>query len=290
MNTDRSDARILVIGATGTIGNYLVSALSEKGVPFRVIARNPDKLPHLNTGSQPGVIIGDVTDKSVLVRALDGIDKVFLLYPDSADRGQKEGGIISEISNSDVKHVVKLSAYCAATQPPMSFGVSLSKTDQLLQHSGKAWTILRPYALMQNILKAESLIRGLGFYVTPFAGGRVAYIDANDVARVATQVLLEDGHNGKVYTLSGPEAVSRDDIANSLSNVLQKKVRFFAMPNPILRFVMRRQGVSAWEVARIYELAKMLASGGEEKVDPTFEMLCAEPPRNVDAFLRANMT
>jgi len=277
--------KILVTGATGKIGQHVVKLLADANIETRIVSRDQTKLDQLRYGENIELFSGDINRQTDLERALDDIEVVFLLYPDAADRIEKEGRIISQISESNVKRVVKLSAVSAGFSVPVSFGKPIAETDRQLQDSGNAWTILRPYALMQNILNAKTLVAKLNKFATPFGTGLVSYIDARDVALAAKHALLEPNHEGKIYNLSGPKAVSSNDIATSLSALTNRDVRYLRLPSFITKIAMRFDGISSWEVNKIYQLSDMIAAGGEANVEQGFFNLCGHSPRSLETFL-----
>ena len=92
--------------------------------------------------------------------------------------------------------------------------------------AGVAWTILRPHHFMQNLLDATVFDRKAGRVYSASGDGRIPFIDTRDIAAAAVATLTEDGHEGAVYTLTGPEAISYRDVTQILSRLLDRPLAY----------------------------------------------------------------
>jgi hypothetical protein len=146
---------------------------------------------------------------------------VFLLTIQSSRQPDWERSVIGAAARAGVARLVKLSVFRADERSPLRFARQHWQAERALEQSGLAWTIVRPVFLMQNL---RAMVRGGAIY-TAAGDGRVATIDARDIAAVAAAALTTPGHEGKIYTLTGPEALSFDDIASDLSQLCGKHIR-----------------------------------------------------------------
>jgi uncharacterized protein YbjT (DUF2867 family) len=215
---------ILVTGATGNVGAEVVRVLAEADVPVRALTRDASRAT-----PQPGVeyVSGDLNKPESVRPALEGARAVFLLpgYP-----GMEE--LLADAGRVGVERVVLLSGGSAGSSD-MSNAITryMAESERLVRESGLSWTFLRPSAFMSNTfqwlpqLKAGDLVRA------PFANVRTASVDPHDIAAVAARALSEDGHEGKIYMPTGPEALLPADRVRILGEVLGRDLRFEGQPD-----------------------------------------------------------
>jgi uncharacterized protein YbjT (DUF2867 family) len=116
--------------------------------------------------------------------------------------------------------------------------------------------------------------------------GRVAMIDARDVAAVAVAALTGPGHEGKTYTLTGPEAVTFDEVAAVLSARAGTPVRHLRVPSQRVRVGLEASGIPAWFAADMATLHELLARGYEDLVTDDVQSVTGQAPRGLSSFAR----
>jgi uncharacterized protein YbjT (DUF2867 family) len=215
---------ILVTGATGTIGSRVATELRDRGVPFRAAVH-----------SRPLPIEGVETralrweEPATVAAALEGVRSVFFVLSPAFDGRQMAAAarsLVRAAAEAGVERVVKISTY-AAEDEGYAHARWHRNVERELEQSGLRWTFLRPNNLMQNIVSdwGESIRRENAFHDSA-GDARYAWIDAGDVARVAAQALTEPGHEGRAYELTGPDAMTHADVADTLSRVLGRTIRY----------------------------------------------------------------
>lgn len=198
--------RILVTGATGTVGGRLIDRLLQRQAEMTVLMRNPDKTDFPSSVKK---IQGDLSNASVWADALTEIDCLFLLLIPEGD-----SKIIQYAENAGVKRIVALSD-----------GTKYS-TENALYHSKLGWTILHPVEFMKNTLTFwQKSIRADLTARTPFPDSKGALIHEADIAEAAEAVLCEPGHEGKSYVLTGPEVTTPRSRIADISRVLGKPIK-----------------------------------------------------------------
>ncbi|WP_040823430.1 NAD(P)H-binding protein [Nocardia jiangxiensis] len=214
---------ILVTGATGTVGRAVVDHLLASGVPVRALTRRPE------TAALPegvDVVRGDPADPNSVDGVMAGVDRVFLLTT-GPDLAAHDATLARAAADAGVSHVVKLSSGRtgdpAADDPIPTWHRA---GEQAVRASGVAWTMLRPLGFMSNALHWAGTVRTQDTVRAPFGQGRIAVIDPEDIAAVATVVLTESGHDGRIRTLSGPEPLSPADQTAILAEVLDRPLRY----------------------------------------------------------------
>jgi uncharacterized protein YbjT (DUF2867 family) len=259
---------ILVTGATGTVGREVVRQLHTAGCKVRALSRNPEKL---NFPEGVEAVSGDLTKLETLRAALDGVEKVFWMLPQEADFNFPQ---IAQ--HSGVRHIVLLSALA------VEFGVENAiarlhlNAEQAVRESGVAWTFLRPGGFMTNSLQWADSIRSEGVVRIPFGDISGAAIDSRDIAVVAAKALSSDGHEGKIYTLSGPEMVTPRQQVGILGDVLGRNLGFETISDDIAReYMLRRMPTEI--VDSLFDLSRR--GQGISTVLPTVEEVTGQAPR-----------
>ncbi|HET7578130.1 MAG TPA: SDR family oxidoreductase [Bacillales bacterium] len=212
---------ILITGATGNVGREIVKKLHKSGHKVRALSRNPEKA-ELPPGVE--VVAGDLSHPETLKNALDRIQKVFMIHVPGSDR-------FPEVAKqSGVRHIVFLSSSAIESKTDNAIGRFHLETEKLIRQSGVSWTFLRPGAFMTNTLQWASSIRSEMAVREPFGDVGTAPIDPRDIAAVATDVLVSSGHEGKIYTLTGPEVLTPEEQVRILSEVLGESIEFKNIP------------------------------------------------------------
>jgi uncharacterized protein YbjT (DUF2867 family) len=243
--------RILVVGATGTVGSQVLAQLMATGAPVRALFRNP------NAGALPPqveVVRGDLTLPETLDRCLDGIDTVFLVWvapavtvPSTIERIAKHARRIVFLS-APLK-----TAHPLFQQPNPSRAVA-EQIEQLIEASGLQWTFLRPGMFAANArrwwvpqIRAGDVVRW------PYLSVPSAPIDERDIAAVAVRALCEDGHAGAEYVLTGPQSLSQFEQVATIGRVLGRSLRIEELsPDEArreLHFVIPAFLLDAWAAA-----------------------------------------
>ncbi len=218
--------KILVTGATGTIGSFVCQGLKEMNADFTAMVRSEEKAKTLN---EKGIetVIGDLSDTASLENALSGMDKVFLLSVTSPESPKLQGNLVRVAKEKGVKHIVKVSALGTSLDSKFGIGRYHAMTERDIRDSGIAYTFLQPHSFMQNLIFDSATIKEQSAIYAPMADGKIGMVDARDIAAVAVKALSEEGHEGKTYILTGPKAISYYDIAKALSTHWEERLSMF---------------------------------------------------------------
>jgi uncharacterized protein YbjT (DUF2867 family) len=225
----------------------------------RVLVRDPAKARQ-GLGEQIEQAVGELDRPETVEAALAGVDRVFLLTTQSSQQPKWERSVIEAATRAGVGHLVKLSVFRADERSPLQIARQHGQAERALAESGVASTVLRPLFFMQNLLGMACD----GTIATAAGDGRVAMVDARDVAAVAVAVLTSSGHEGKVYTLSGPRALSFDEVARICSRQTGRPFRHLRVPPDAVRNALQAIGVPAWFAGDMAKLQEMLAAAPAE--------------------------
>lgn len=283
---------ILVTGATGQIGRELVRELGGARVKFRALVRSAGKAETIRAAGGEAVV-GDYTDPEALRGALAGTTSLFLLTPSGPDKVAVESRIVEAAGAAGVARVVKLSAIGADARDGMTFGRQHAEVERRIDELGLARTFLRPAYFMQNYLSFALTIRAHGAIFAAAGAGRHADIDVRDIAAVAARVLTEEGHEGRRYELTGPEAQSLADAARKIGKSAGREVRFVDVPPEEARKAMVAVGMSEWQADALndlyawYQRGEGTTNGSAVTLD--VEEVLDRPPRAFEPFVRENL-
>jgi uncharacterized protein YbjT (DUF2867 family) len=215
--------RILITGATGTVGGQVLAQLTAAGAAVRALVRNPGaaRLP-----PQLEVVRGDLTVPDTLDACLDGIDTVFLVWTAPPDA-------VAPALERIAKHARRIvflsaplkTAHPLFQQPNPGRALGL-QIESLIESSGLEWTFLRPGMFAANArLWWAPQIRAGDVVRWPYLAVPTAPIHERDIAAVAVRALREDGHAGVEYVLTGPQSLSQFEQVSTIGRVIGRSLR-----------------------------------------------------------------
>lgn len=255
---------LLITGPSGNVGHELVEALRAKAPPseWRVASRHPDRLRD-RLGGDADVCGFDFFDRSSWGATLGGVTTLFLLFPLPGNRAAREAVIpfAQAAQRAGCRHVVYVSVFGA----DRARFIPHHKVEAALRASSMGWTVLRCSFFMQNLHRVISThgtdIVERGELFIPAGRGLTNFIDARDAADVAALALTDPAaHRNRTYHLTGPAALSMDEVADALTEALGFTV---AYTHPgLMRFAarLRRRGVG-WDsigfMAAVYTLTRL---------------------------------
>lgn len=272
---------ILVTGATGTVGSEVVRQLVAAGERPRALVRDSEKA-RARFGQYVEHVTGDLDRPETLETGLAGADRVFLLTRQSSRQPQQERAVVDTAARADVRHLVKLSVFRADERSPLQIARQHAEMERTARQSGLACTFIRPVFFMQNLL---GMVRE-GAIHTAAEDGRVAMVDARDVAAVAVDALISHRCEGQTHTLTGPQALCFDEVAEILSEQIGTRIRHVRIPPNAVRNVMQRNGVEAWFAQDMAQLHTMLAAGYEDLVTDEVAAVTGTSSRTLAEFGR----
>ena len=276
---------ILITGATGTNGRELIQQLTATGQRVRAMVRNPAKNPEL-AGPDVEVVAGDFSQPDSLAAALKGADRAFLLTPVDARVVKWQTAFIHAAKKAGVRHLVKFSGMGATLDCPVEILRQHAETDEVLKQSGLAYTILQPNSFYQNMLWSAGTIKGANAFYLPIKDSKQSMVDVRDINTIAAKVLTSSGHEGKTYLISGPEALSGKQLAETLTKVLGRTIQFMDVPLSAAGDSMRQAHMPEWNVKALMDLYAYFATGKAALVTDTVRQLLGRPPISFEQFCR----
>jgi uncharacterized protein YbjT (DUF2867 family) len=275
---------ILVTGATGNAGSEVVRALRERGAPVRAFVRDPAAAGE-RFGEDVDLAIGDFADAASVRAALDGAERVFLSGADTPDRVGYECRLIDAAAAAGVRQLVKLSGIGSAPDSPVAPWAWHGQVEQHLTRSGVPAVLLRANFYMSNLLASTRQIAGGGMLAAPAGSARIGMVDPRDVGACAAAVLTEQGHDGRMYVLTGPRAITFADVAGEISRIGGSAVAYVDLPDEVALGGLVATGLPEPVASAVVSVFGALRAGAGEQVTDTVRALTGCPPADVADFL-----
>ncbi|GBF08232.1 NAD(P)H azoreductase [Deinococcus aerius] len=268
--------KVLVTTPNGKVGQEVVRQLQERGVEVRVGAHTVEKARQAFPGAE--VVRFDYEDEASVRQALQGVDAVYLASPGDMS-AEPVKRVVDLAREAGVGRVVRLSA----------MGVEhsdnpLREVERHIEASGLTWTFLRPSWFMQNYATMNAdMIRG-GTLYEPSGDARTSFVDARDIAAVAVAALTEEGHAGQAYTITGGEALSRDEVVAAISDATGKSVKYVPISDEDLARAMRDGGAPEAYVGLMTSLYQGVRAGHSESVTDAVRRVTGRDPISFRQF------
>jgi uncharacterized protein YbjT (DUF2867 family) len=273
---------ILVTGASGNVGKEVLKQVSQTGIRVRATFQSASSTASAPSGAE--IAIMDYNKPETIRAALKDVERVFLVGPPTQKLPVLERQAMDQIRQSHVRHVVKLSAMGGREA---AYPRQHADSEDYIKTTGVAYTFLRPNGFMQNIVNynATTINAQSAFYGCQ-GEDKVSHIDIRDVAAVATKVLTENGHEGKVYTLTGPVALSNRQIARIVSDDLGREIRYVDLPSQEFKQALLAGGLSEWSADALVNLQDFYRAGKASSVTDAVERLLRRQPTSFEQFSR----
>ena len=274
---------ICVTGASGTLSSEVIRQLESSKTPFRGAYFSNKQAETARERGIEAVII-DYNRPEMLRSAFQGCDKLFLLGPNVLNQTQFELNAVEAAQAVGVRHVVKQSVMGAAEEV-----YSLAKIhrpiEKAIESSGLTWTFLRPNSFMQNVVTymGETIKAEATFY-SASGEAKISHVDARDIAAVAVKALTEPTHAGKAYTLTGPEALTYDEIANDLSKVLGRPISHISLPPSDLKQGMLAEGMPGEIADRMLDLERYFREDKASRITNDIKQATGRDPRRFSQY------
>jgi uncharacterized protein YbjT (DUF2867 family) len=278
---------ITVIGATGKTGQHVVTGLTDQGIAVRALVRDTAKAQGL-LPAETDLVVGDLTDRSAVRRAVAGADKVYLAIGGREDQQQLEASVVDEVAAAGVGHLVKISVPAPAPDSPSRLGRWHAAVEQRIAAAAIPTTILRPNWFIQNFLGAAATVASHNTLYAAADDGAIAPIDARDIAESAVVVLTEDGHVGEDYYLTGPESLTYAQIASRIGSAIGRDVGYVNLPDEALLSALLEAALPRWYAAALVELMGRIREQHFAEVSPVVDKLLGREARSLENFVREN--
>jgi uncharacterized protein YbjT (DUF2867 family) len=283
------DNMILVTGATGLSGSAVIRACADARLPVRALVRDRGKVEALAIPDTVEVAEGDMLKPATLGGVLDGVERALMISGPDEHMLETQCTFIDAAKRAGVRHIVKLSGMGCWGDAKFRFARMHAEIEQYLERSGVAWTHLRPSTFMQTFLREVPTILYDGTVKLPMADAKLSPVDIDDIARVAVALLRGAGHEGKRYEMTGPEALTMNEIAERISSAIDRPVRYVDTDPADYRNTLLAGGIPAYFADAMDELFSERRDGTDESsVDLSTHRVFGVTSTTFAEFVRRN--
>jgi uncharacterized protein YbjT (DUF2867 family) len=283
-----AQGKILVTGATGTIGSYVLDQLVSRKVNFRAAYHDTAKASKINL---PGVETVQIDNAKLetISASLVGVEKLFLLTPGLQETDKIISNFVDEASKAGVRRIVNLSVMGAGSGLRTIDGRLHREVEKIIEASGISYTHLRPNYFMQNFVNfyAQNIRDQNAFYL-PLSDAKISFVDIRDVASVAIESLISEGHDGIAYTITGPETLSCHEVAQILSGVTGRKITYVGISEEDTRQRLKAIGMPLDVVDYLVYSYKFTREGNFSMVTNIIEQVTGKKPISFKQFVTDN--
>ena len=280
---------ILVTGASGLAGSAVIREFVRQKHPVRALVRSRARARAFEALPTVEIVEGDMSRPETLTAPLSGVDRVLLLSSPDPRLVETQSTFIDAVKKSGVQRIVKFSGLSAAdVDTPFVFGTMHAQIERYLERSGLPWTHLRPSQFMTEYLREVPTILAHGALFFPLQDARLTPVDVADIAKAAFVLLTTPGHEGKTYALSGPEALSMEEIAEQISRAIGTTVRYVSISREERKQALLAAGVPSFFADALDAQAGERLEGREAIVHLETHTALAIPPTTFAEFARRN--
>lgn len=286
---DATEGKILVTGAAGLAGSAVIREFVRSSYSVRALVSDRANARNLAVFPTAEVVEGDLSRPETLNEALAGVDRVLLISSSDQQMAETQSTFIDAAKSSGVRHIVKFSGLSAAdVDTPFVFGSMHAEIERYLEGSGLSWTHLRPSQFMTEYLREVPTILAQGALFLPLEDAKLVPVDVADIAKAAYLLLTTPGHEGRTYAMSGPEALTMEEIAGQISLAVGRTVRYVSVSREERRRALLAAGVPSFSVDALDVQAGERLKGTEAIVHPETHAALGISPTTFAEFVRRN--
>ncbi len=273
---------ILVIGATGNVGQEVVRALYQVGFKARATALNEkdaQKVPE----ETDEIVFFEFGKPETFAKAFTGVKKMFLMRPPAISDIET---YIKPVIDYAAEHGVEQMAFLSLVGVEDRTYVPHYKVEQFMKASGVPYTFLRAGFFMQNLSTTHriDLVEHDDIFV-PVGKARTAFVDVRDLGAVAAHVLTTPGHDNTTYDLTGSEALTYDELAEMFTDVLGRKITYSDPSVVNFAWRMKKRGNPWGYVLVTSGLYFATRHGSAEEVSDDVQKLLGRDPMTMRKFV-----
>lgn len=269
-------SRILVVGASGTVGSELARLLAAQG---ETVAKATSKAP-----TAPDQVRLDLVGQSGLKAAFEGVDRAFFLAPPGhTNQEALLAPLVDEAKARGLKKVVLMTAMGANADE----NAPMRKAERRLEASGLAYNIIRPNWFMQNF--NTFWLHGIvtaGQIFLPVGSAKASFIDARDISAVAARLLTSEALSNRDFDLTGARALDHAEVAAILSQATGKTIGFTDITPEAMLQGLLGAGVPQDYAAFLVQILGYLKAGYAERTTDAVQQITGQPPRTIEQYAR----
>jgi uncharacterized protein YbjT (DUF2867 family) len=276
--------KVLVTGATGNIGGQLVPRLTAYDeLEVSAFVRDEAKAGSLQEAGAK-LVLGTFEDAQAVRAAVEGVDTVVLITAPNPNSADQASTVLTAAKEAGVRKIVRVSALKAAVDGPTDNTRQHGRTDNEIQASGLTYTILRPHFFMQNYFMAAQSIMGDGAMYWGMGDGKLGMVDVRDVVDCLEKSVISDEFDNQIFTPTGPESITFQDSAHSLTNALGQQVNYVPVPVEAVKQAIREMGMGDWFAEVMGDYSRAYSENWGDFTTDDVTRLTGQPARSFDSF------
>lgn len=275
--------KIGVSGASGNLGSavvkYLLKGSNEHS--FVAISRSPENIQLEGVEAR----FGDYTQPASLSEAYSGLDRLLIIPSmDAGRRVEQNMAAIDAAVAAGVSHIVLMSSVGARNTEKTNMASEHFAGEQYLMKHAKAWSILRMSYYAESIIDEAKTSLAYGV-LTGLTENKVSYVSRDDLASAAAGLLLGEGHDGVIYTGTGPKTLTGAERAEAIAKASGKPLNFVTVPVEALEEQLKQAQLPQPVIYAIVGTQKNLSNGDFDIVTGDIEKLSGRPPKSFEEIL-----
>lgn len=280
--------KVMVTGALGNVGGYVVKYLLQRGVDVVAADINPNALAE-KFGAEVSTVYFDFAKEQSFAAALKDVDRVFIMRPPHLGKPEDLKPFVETLKAQGNIQLVSFLSLIGVEKNPVP---PHHKIEKYIEEAGLPYCHIRPSFFMQNISGVHAFeIKEFDRIVVPVKKALTSFIDAEDIGELTAKVLSEpEKHQNQAYAITGPEALDYYAAADILSAELGRKITY-ANPRPALakKYWLEIRGLEKEYTTVMSMLYFMTRMGTAKKVTTNFEKVMGKKPQTFRQFVQKNL-
>jgi NAD(P)H dehydrogenase (quinone) len=277
--------KIGVSGASGQLGGAVVKYLLEGSNEDSIVAisRSPEKIKLEGVEAR----FGDYNQPSSLSEAYSGLDRLLLIPSTDMETGRRAEQNITAIDaavEAGVSHIVLMSSAGTRNVEKTNIAAEYFAPEQHLMKKANQWSILRMSYYAEAIITEAQMSLAHGV-LTGITENKVSFVSRDDLAAAAAGLLAGEGHDGAIYTGTGPESLTGAQRAEAIAKASGKSLKYLTLPVETLREQLRQAGLPEGIISAIVSIQQNFSNGDFDIVTGDIEKLSGRPARTFESIL-----
>ncbi|EPE2649285.1 SDR family oxidoreductase [Vibrio fluvialis] len=267
--------KVLVLGASGHVGQPLVAELLAKGEQVKAASRSGQAF-----GAAEGVVF-DFADPTTFDAAFDGVDRAYVMLPGGYVESK---ALLEPVIQAAAERNVKV-VFQSVLGVDADNSIPYRQVEIALENSGVPYVILRPNWFADNFHTYWKAGIDQGVIGVPAGEGKSSFIDVRDIASSAAAALTTNRFDNQAFNLTGPEALSYAQAAQKISAALGKPVAYQAMEEGAFCDLLKSVGVPADYAEFLTSIFYPVREGWTAGVSDAVATLTGKAPRSLDEYI-----
>jgi NAD(P)H dehydrogenase (quinone) len=278
--------KIFITGATGTTGRLIAMQLRDNSNVVTGVHSldKGEELQAAGINTRPF----NFNNFDMMLEAFEGVKVLYLLTSDTEGFHRQVRSAIEAARQAGIEFVIRQSALGLSSHPDDHGSLMHLESERSVMDSGINWCILKPNFFMDSIISSHNrTLNQYGRFYGASEHGKISFISSDDVASCAAQILRDpQKHSGRIYRLTGPEALSYLEVAEVLCQVLDCKVDYVNLDSELMAEGLRSSGMADWLIETIINTEECIKQGKYALVTNDVQEITSHAPQSLGSYFR----